>query len=69
MQIRQDIVVLPPDLPRKSDIHGHFFINAKGRMYRRKPMKVLGWTVTETMGLAVINPNGIDKGSKTTIIE
>lgn len=65
--IRHDIEVLPADELPKKDEHDYLTISSKGKFGRKR--RTLGWTVTETIGTAVINPRGILKVSKSTIVK
>jgi hypothetical protein len=45
-----------------------FVINSKGKFEESKKERILGWTIVEKIGIAVINTRGIAKGSKSVII-
>ena len=46
MPVRQDIEVLPADVPRELK---------------------LGWVVSEIIGIGIVNPRGVSKGSKSVL--
>lgn len=69
--IRQGIEVLPADEPRdKYQFHDNIIITSKGKIGLRGKVKplTLGWTVRETIGVAVVNTRAIKHLSKSIII-
>lgn len=56
--IKQQIQVLPGDL--EPGVHGHIIINSNNGIYEKRSLK-LHWTVTEAIGLAVVNPRALAK--------
>lgn len=64
--IRRCIEVLPADeIP---GIHDRLIvITSKGKLQKR-PRRI-GFTVKETIGVAIVNPRGVMKASKSTIIK
>ena len=70
--IRQEIEVLPADEPKMIEygIRDRFVITSKGRLEElpeKAPFR-LGWTVRETIGVAVVNTRGLMAGRKSVII-
>lgn len=71
--IRQEIEVLGPDEPRRLHtgvnsndyfFHDKIIINSKKKIgigNRIRAIKKIGWTVSETIGIGVINPRAISK--------
>jgi len=58
--IRQDIEILGPDIPRLTAFdHDEVVITSKKEIRRKST--ILGWTVTEAIGVSVINPKAIAK--------
>lgn len=70
MQVRQDIEILGPDKPEHSDdgFDDEIVITSNNETLIDKPSRLIGWTIRETIGLAIVNPRGIAKANKTTII-
>lgn len=64
--IRTEIEVLGPDKPMIIGMRNALIINCRGRMSKRS--RFLGWTVSEKIGIGIINPRGIKAGSKSTIV-
>lgn len=69
---RQEIEVLPADEPKsiKLSIYDRIIITSSGVLDvlpAIKPFK-LGWTIRETIGVAVVNARGITAGNKSIII-
>lgn len=67
LPIRQDIEVLPADNPKviENAIHDRFIITS-GRQIEELPASApfrLGWTVRETIGVAVVNTRAIARKS------
>lgn len=67
--IRMDIEVLPADEPPVITVHDHLIITSKGKLERAGRRLKLGWTVKETIGMAIVNPRGVARGSKSTIVK
>lgn len=65
--IHQDIEILPADEPIQIDVYDHIIITSKGKITKRR--RGIGWTVKETIGIAIVNPRGVLRGSKSTIIK
>lgn len=65
--IRQDIEVLPADHIPTAIGHDFIIITSRGKITRRRLR--IGWTVKETIGMAIVNPRGVKKASKSTIIK
>lgn len=67
MPVRQDIEVLPGDdfVP----MHEYVVINGKDEMELYVPSKrlKLGWTVSESIGVGVVNTRGVTAGRKSVI--
>lgn len=66
--IRQEIEVLPADEPRTIKFDEHIIITSKNKTLRANPNFVLGWTVKESIGVAVVNTRGVSKGRKSVVI-
>ena len=67
--IRQDIEILPANEPKlNKGLHKQIVINSRGEAYH-KQNRIIGWKVYETIGVAVVNPRGISKSNKLTVIE
>jgi len=46
-----------------------FHINSRGKLVDAYPkVGVLGWTVKEVIGMAIVNPSGVANGKKSVII-
>jgi hypothetical protein len=70
--IRQDIEILPADTKPTRDrlaFQDQIIITSKGRTQRKHRHLNLGWTVRETISVAVINPRSLEKLTKKIIIE
>lgn len=70
--IRQDIEVLPADEPKGTDVfvHDRIIITSKGKIEELPsfiPFR-LGWTVKETIGIAVVNTSGVSAARKSIIV-
>lgn len=66
--IRQELTILPADDP-KGDGHSKLhrvIITARGKSMVRQPFR-LGWTVSEKIGVGIINPRAL-KGLKKSVI-
>ena len=66
--IRQEITVLGADIPKlKRFDHGDIIISSNKRIRRNnlhyRHLKV-GWTMTETIGISVVNPKAIHRYKK-----
>jgi hypothetical protein len=57
--IRQDIEILPAD--PIDDLRCPLRVNSRGKMSKYNGRLKLGWTVSETIGIAVINTNALKK--------
>lgn len=70
--IRQDIEVLSADDPKGTElsIHDRLVINSKGQIEELPSFRplILGWTVKETIGIAVVNTRGVSAGRKSVIV-
>jgi hypothetical protein len=67
--VRQELTVLPADKPRDNHSHLHrIVINARGKAQIRRKPGALGWTVTEKIGVAIINPRALKSLKKSVII-
>jgi len=69
--IRTNIEVIPGD-EHSIDVHiyDRIIITSKGQIEelpRIKPF-ILGWTVRESIGMAVVNARGVSKARKSVII-
>jgi hypothetical protein len=68
LPIRQELTVLPADKPMGNHSHLHkIVISARGKAHIRQPFK-LGWTVSEKIGVAIINPRALKGFNKSVII-
>jgi hypothetical protein len=65
--ISQEIEILTADPKPIRAVNDHLKINSSGKA-RNKITQPFGWTVWEKIGVAVINPRGIAKGSKSIIV-
>lgn len=69
--IRQEIEVLPADVPKetKIEMHGWIIIDDQDEIKIKPtaPFK-LGWIVSEVIGVAVVNPAGVSAGRKSVIV-
>jgi hypothetical protein len=63
--IRQNIIVLPADEPT-TGIHDQIIITRRNTV-GLKILKI-GFTISEQVGLAIINPRAVTHGSKSVII-
>jgi hypothetical protein len=64
IKIRTEIEVLGPDIPKIRPFkHDEVIIDKNGKIKRNNRVDYLGWTCTETIGMAVINPRAITKFS------
>lgn len=64
-----NITILPGDnlFPFHKKIHNQIIVNSRGKIYRKKH-GIIGWTIRETVGMATLNPKGISKINKSTMI-
>ena len=67
MPMRRDITVLPADPIIRADFQNKIIITSKG-VTRKRWDGLIGWTVKETIGIAVVNTKGVSKGRKSVII-
>lgn len=67
MPIKQEIEVLPAD-DFSVDIHDQVIISSDNRTGRNPRQLVLGWKVTETIGVGVVNTRGVAAGKKSTVV-
>jgi len=67
--IRQELIVLHAD-PGMVHLAAHrrLVITSDGKFRVKKNTGKIGFTVRETIGIAVINSRGISKGNKSVII-
>ncbi len=67
--IRQELVVLPAN-PGVVHLGAHrrLVITSDGKLRVKRNTGKIGFTVKETIGIAVINTRGISKGNKSVII-
>jgi hypothetical protein len=73
MPVRQDIVVLPADEPKydaQYDVDDQVIVTSRNAVGPKDKVGklVLGWVVTETIGIAVVNSRGVAAGRKSTIV-
>lgn len=69
LPIRTEIEVLPADPVEVVEPHGHITINSRDNIVINKDGKLkLGWTVKETIGIAVVNARGCRQGHKSIIV-
>lgn len=65
--VRQDIEVLPADTP-VGKLFGHnvIVITSKNKVQKNDPLKSLrlGWKVTETIGIGIVNSRAVSKLTK-----
>lgn len=70
--IRQDITVLPADDSDedKEFDHDAITITSRGELGEKtRPRNLkLGWSVYETIGVAIVNPRGCAAGKKSVIV-
>ena len=62
--IRQEIEILSADPKPIRAVNDHLKINSSGKA-RNKITQPFGWTFQEKIGIAIINPRGIIKASKS----
>jgi hypothetical protein len=65
--IRQDIEIILGD--KRTDINDQIIISSRNNIYVSEPsrsMGSLGWTVSETIGIGIVNPRAINKLNKNT---
>jgi len=48
--------------------NSYFRITANGKIVRKGSRIILGWTVKEFIGVAVVNPRGVARGKKSVIV-
>ena len=65
--IRQEIEILPAD-PVKT-ARDSIIIDSDGNIGVDRRRLNLGWTVTETIGIAIVNPRGVAAGKKSVVIK
>lgn len=67
--IRQELIILPAD-PGMVHLsaHRHLVITSDGKLRIKKSTGKIGFTVKETIGIAIVNPRGVAKGKKSIII-
>lgn len=64
--VRTDIEILGPDKPKTIAMRSLFIVSCRGKMSKRS--RLLGWSVSETIGIAVINPRCLSKLTKTSVV-
>lgn len=67
LPIRQQITVLPADKVEDGPRLHKIVISARGKARVKQPFK-LGWTVSEKIGVAIINTRGLKAASKSIVI-
>jgi hypothetical protein len=67
LPVRTEIEVLPGDEQAGPD--EQVIVTSKGKV-KTNPQRplVLGWTVRETISIAVVNTRGVSKGKKSVIV-
>lgn len=69
MPVRQDITVLPADTP-VGTLFGHnvIVITSKNKVQKSDPTRSLrlGWTVSETIGIGIVNSRAVSKLTKVS---
>ena len=60
-------VLLGDDSLNKPNIHNQIMINSRGKIYRK--FRIIGFKVSEKIGIAIVNPRGIAKAKLNTVIE
>lgn len=66
--IRQEIEVLPADPVMSLKANEHLRISSNGKVYKKGKGLKLGFTVKESIGVAIVNPRGVAKGKKSVIV-
>ena len=72
--IRTEIEVLPADPPGLIvGVHDQIIITSSGKVIEVGPVGqprrlILGWTIKETIGVAVVNTRGVSQGRKSVVI-
>lgn len=65
--VRTEIEVLPGDKHIVIGLSKAIKVSCRGKMLKNS--FTLGWTVYETMGIAVVNTGGLNKLTKTTVVK
>lgn len=65
---KSEIEVLPADKPRRCYCNHRIVLDSRGKI-KKKPYEFkLGFTVRETIGVAVVNTRGVAAGKKSIIV-